>query len=88
MDDDDFKPVDASFIKIIGSSMMIPFDGVSSHFKPTQGKALPYHCNQVSVTSMLQFAGDLLSDSESESRSRDFDVIGFFLRGLVVTLLL
>jgi hypothetical protein len=37
---------------------------------------------------MLQFAGDLLSDSESESRSRDFDVIGFFLRGLVVTLLL
>jgi hypothetical protein len=64
-------------------------DGVFIHFvKPSLGEALSHHCNHASLIPMLQFAIVLLSGGVPGSRFRDLVVIGLFVKGLDVIVLL
>jgi hypothetical protein len=72
--DDGSLPADDSNNYILESSGIIFPDRVFNLYKPSLRKVLPHHCN------LLQFVGDLLPGGGAGSSSRDFVVIGFFLR--------
>ncbi|CAN6299655.1 unnamed protein product [Urochloa humidicola] len=74
---------------IFGSSVMLCHDFVLIHLKPSHSEAPP-HRPHASVTPLEAIAGDLLDVVVGGSMLsfRDLDVIGFFFRGLLVSLLL
>lgn len=74
---------------ILGMPVKLLPDVVFNHIKPSLVEALPHLWLQASAMPLQPIAGDLLSGGFPGSvSSRDLVVIGFFLKGLVVRMLL
>jgi hypothetical protein len=89
LEDDDLLLDDDFFYEIHSSPTMLHHDVVHKLIKPRPGEALPQPWLHASVMPLQPAAGDLhLGGSSGFVSFKDFNVIGSFVKGLLVRMLL
>lgn len=87
--DDDLLPDGDSFYHTLGSPVKYLLDIIHNHFKPTLDEALPHLRLQAYATLLQPSADDLLfGGGFGFVTFKNLNVIGHFVKGLVVRMLL